>query len=133
MKVTDLDGREVTWSLRGYEVKANDKTPRSKPHLRAREIIKRLFPTDLLYEEVFLPNSQMRLDFYVPGRDLAVEVQGKQHDEYTPHFHGPPANYINALKRDRKKKEFCEMNGIDLIYLMDGESDEVWREAFDGH
>lgn len=107
----------------------NDKVVRSAPHLRARQLLKRMFSTDILLEEVYLPNSQMRLDFYIPGRDVAVEVQGKQHEEYTPHFHGPPDKFHEAMKRDRKKKDFCDMNGIELIYLVDGEGDDVWREA----
>ena len=63
------------------------------------------------------------LDFYIPRVKLAIECQGEQHVvanffksrgvEYAKEH----LEYIKEL--DRKKKQICEENGIELVYFID--------------
>jgi len=138
MKVIGLNGKEYAWNLNGYSVAANDERKRSKYHLRARKILKELFHSYRILEEVKLPGSTPKhrkgvlyLDFYIPQIMLAIEVHGKQHYEYTPFFHKTKADFILAKSKDEDKIEWCELNNIDLITLKYSDNDEQWRQQIE--
>lgn len=44
-----------------------------------------------------------------------IEVDGRQHFEYTPHFHKKYSDFLKAKERDRKKNRYCLTHGITLI------------------
>ena len=129
MKVKTKRGREVTWVFAAHSVRKDATRPRSKPHVRARNLLSRIYPIDTLYEEVPLPESRLRLDFLLPRLRLVVEVQGRQHFEYVPFMHKSRSNFLAALKRDHEKVEFCERNGLTLITWKDTDNDEVWTQV----
>lgn len=130
MKVKGLDSRWYNLDL--SSCKMNKDRPCSSLHLRARRVLAQLFPLDRIYEEVTLPGCPTTLyaDFLVPLRRLVVEVQGRQHEEFVPHFHHQDRlNFLRGQSRDRRKREFCELNGITLIALSHEETDEQWGAA----
>lgn len=131
MKVKGLDGRVHNFS--GQRVEPGDTRPRSSGHLRARVLLNELFGLEPIWEEVFLPGCKgsLYLDFFLPRRMLAVEVQGQQHFSCVPHFHGGAAGFRKQRERDARKREFCEMNGIRLVELKDNECND-WRGKLDG-
>lgn len=138
MKVIGLNGREYAWNLTNYSVAANDKRKRSKYHLRARQVLKEIFHSYRILEEVKLPGSTathkkgvLYLDFYVPQIMLAVEVHGQQHYEYTPFFHKNKADFAIAKAKDEDKIEWCKKNRIDIIVLKYSDTDEQWREQIE--
>ena len=58
----------------------------------------------------------MSFDFYNANKRIAIEVQGRQHIKYVPHFHGKnKINFISQMRRDHQKREFCQINDINLI------------------
>ena len=57
------------------------------------------------------------LDFYNANEKIAVEVQGAQHTKFVEFFHKTKADYINQLRRDKQKKDFCELNNITLVEI----------------
>ena len=72
MKVTGFNGREYNLNLSKYDVKANDTRKRSKHHIRARHLIKEVYHSYRLLEEVKLPGSTstnkrsvLYLDFFI--------------------------------------------------------------------
>jgi hypothetical protein len=69
----------------------------------------------------------MSLDFFLPQRMMAVEVQGIQHFQMNPFFHKTKADFENQKKRDVDKSFFCELNNIELIAI---KSVEELREMF---
>ena len=81
----------------------------------ARERIKREFGDQIILEEFTIPKSQLRLDFYLPNINIAVEVHGRQHYEFVKHFHGTKKKFTEAQHRDDKKQWWCELNEIELI------------------
>lgn len=56
----------------------------------------------------------LELDFWLPDLALAIEVQGRQHIDFIPHFHGTIENYQAQLERDQLKKDICVKRGVFL-------------------
>lgn len=129
MLVSDLDGRASSWLIGGKEV-TTDTRITSSLHKIARQMLKDRFPTLQILEEVSIRvhrTKNLHLDFYLPLRKLAVEVNGEQHYTYNSHFHKNRIGFLNSKKNDREKSEWCELNGIDLIIFKYDEKD-VWGD-----
>ncbi len=136
MKVLGFDGIQKTWNLTKYVPSKNDKRHRSKNHLRARALLRELFPRDTILEEVSLPgsktqtrNSILFADFYIPNRDLIVEVHGRQHYEHVPFFHKTKLDFYKAKARDRDKADWCSINNIKIVALKHSDNDDDWKRA----
>jgi hypothetical protein len=139
MKVKGINGKEYVWNLSGYDVFQNDQRKRSKYHIRARNLLKEIFNSYRILEEVKLPGSTslhrksvLYLDFYIPNLKLGIEIHGEQHYDYSPFFHKSKADFLKSKARDEDKIEWCELNGIDLIVLKYSESDDEWRTRIKG-
>jgi hypothetical protein len=135
LKVTGINGKEYVWNLTGYDVFNDDKRKRSKFHVRARGLLKELFNSYRILEEVKLPGSTelhrksvLYLDFYIPSIKLAIEVHGQQHYEFCPFFHKSKADFLKGKARDEDKIAWCELNDIRLVTLKYTESDDEWRQ-----
>lgn len=127
MKILGLDGKMHVWDLLNHRVLGDDIRPRSELHLRARALIKSLWATEPLLEEVFLPGSVgLFADFFLPKRDLVVECNGEQHYKLTAHFHGDKAGFLQSQRRDKNKQQWCQINKFELIELPFNESNEQW-------
>ena len=82
---------------------------------------------DFVEEKTFewlIYKENMRLDFYLPKYNIAIECQGEQH--FKPiDFSGKltEEETYELLKiiqdRDKKKKELCEANNVRLLYYSD--------------
>ena len=126
MLVQTLNGNCVKWKLEDQVVHTN----KSSFHLKTREILKERFPTHQILEEVsipILPKLNLYLDFFLPLRKLAVEVQGQQHFTFNPFFHKTQAQFRQQLKNDRIKKEWCDLNNIELL-VFSFEDEDHWTE-----
>ena len=124
MKAKGINGKEYVWNLTSYDVFNDDSRKRSKYHIRARKLLKEIFNSYRILEEVKLPGSTslhrksvLYLDFYIPTISLAIEVHGQQHYEYSPFFHKNKADFLKSKTRDEDKIEWCDLNGIQLITL----------------
>ena len=55
------------------------------------------------------------LDFYLPDQNIAIECQGIQH--FKPiEFFGGSNSLEKTIKRDKRKLDLCNINGVKLIY-----------------
>lgn len=125
MKIIGLDGKKHNWIYAGNA--CEEELNRSNLHIRARKLLKSMFPLDRIMEEVHLPGSYgLRLDFFLPTRMMAVEVHGEQHYKYIPFFYSTKMEFIQAKKRDANKVEWCSVNNIRIVELPYNESDEQW-------
>ena len=130
MKTRGLDGQIHNWKLHGYVVRASESRPRSKLHLKARTILKDIFPTVQILEEVAAPitrTEKLFFDFYINTVKLVVEVHGQQHYKFNTLFHSSPQDFANQRKRDRRKAEWCEYNNITYVELPYNEDEDQWR------
>lgn len=121
MRWVGLDGREYRQALR-----SNPSENPSSYHLRARELLTKLFPVDLILEEVSLPGSRLTADFLIPGRKILAEAQGHQHYEYTPFFHKNRLDFLTGKKNDRAKRQWADLNGLMYVELPWFEADVEW-------
>ena len=91
----------------------------SKSQLQADvgSYIFKLLPNEVILEEFYIPIERLYLDFFIPRKMLAVEINGEQHEKFVPFFHGTMSNFKESVERDAKKKRWCELNNIRLISL----------------
>jgi len=135
MQIVDLDGNTQNWSLTGHIAKGQMKN-KSDLHLKARQLIKYTFPTMQILEEVGIPlryGTTLFLDFYVPLLKLCIEVNGEQHYKFIPFFHGTQLNFMKHKRRDREKRDWCDINDIKIIDLPYDESVVQWGERLNIH
>lgn len=123
MKVKGLDGRSYTWNLLNNLESSNP----SSLHLEARCILKEEFPFEKILEELTIPSTSLRCDFFIPSKRIMVEVQGSQHYVYNNFHYNSQFDFIIAGKRDRQKEEFCNLNNIKLVELPYNDRDN-WRQ-----
>lgn len=130
MKVIGLDGKTYSWAIHN----SSPRTKQSKNHIRAKELLKTLYPFDIISEELKIPGSKLYCDFFVCSSKIMVEVHGEQHYTFTPHFQKDKMAFFKGKTRDKKKVEFCDLNEITYIELPHGEDDDEWtkriRDAF---
>lgn len=61
-------------------------------------------------------SHRLRLDFYLPQYNIAIECQGIQH--FKPiDFFGGQDGYDYIIERDNIKRKLCEENGVKLLYF----------------
>ena len=72
----------------------------------------------LFVQEKKLPNSLLRLDFYLPEYNCAIECQGKQHFKEIEHFGGSDG-FNKTNERDKRKQKLCYEHNIRLFYFSD--------------
>lgn len=60
--------------------------------------------------------GKQSLDFYLSNKNIAIECQGEQHFKAITHFGGKIAFQVQQ-ERDRRKKQLCEDNDINLLYF----------------
>lgn len=101
------------------------------------KFLKEIFPHNLIFEEHYVNYKGTRLffDFYIKEIDVAVEVQGQQHDKFIEHFHGDKEGFLSSKRRDNLKKAYCEESKVVLIevrneYELDRDRfvERIWKE-----
>ena len=131
MKVYDFNGQEYNFPPSGYMPGGDDTRPRSDLHIRARNLLRSMYPTRRILEEVPLPGIRVFADFYVPHSCAVIEVHGEQHYKYTPFFHGSRFGYATSKANDKLKQEWCEINDISYIVLPFDKDENDWRRIID--
>lgn len=76
-------------------------------------LIKKYYPdTRYQYRPDWL--SPQSIDVYIPSLNVAIEYQGIQHYEAVDYF-GGKATYKHRVQLDKRKRELCQKNGVQLI------------------
>lgn len=66
----------------------------------------------------------MKLDFYLPDFNIAIECHGEQH--YSTHFYY--GNKFNIIQeRDRVKNLHCKENSVDILYFSPKEYEKLYE------
>jgi len=134
--IIGLDGKKYRWNLLKYNKESKHC---SKLHIRARQLLKKLFKFEVILEEVLLPGSKilarahpLRGDFYIDSRKIMIEIHGEQHYKFNPHFYKTKLDFIRAQACDRDKKLWCSVNAIRLIELPYDENNTEWEKRILG-
>jgi hypothetical protein len=130
MLVKDLNDNIHKWNLTG-NIAHGKIDNKSTLHLRARQLIKQIFPTMQILEEVPIPlrkSEVLYLDFYLPLNKFCIEVHGEQHYKFVAHYHNNKMGFIKHKKRDKDKQEWCDINNIRYVELPFDENDTKWQQ-----
>lgn len=134
MKFKKLNGAVVSKNISKYAADW-DAACLSKFQRGVKDFFRPYWQYHLCYEEIPLVGTRYRLDLYNASLRLAVESHGDQHTKYSEFFHGNVIGYLNQIKRDSKKLNWCEINGIRLIEIYYDElkllTPEWIKEKFD--
>lgn len=60
--------------------------------------------------------KRMKLDFFIPSKNIAIECQGIQHFKPIDYFGGEKA-FKHQVKKDLLKKKLCEEHNIKVAYI----------------
>jgi hypothetical protein len=101
--------------------KKSEPSKKLKYETKCREIIEGIFNTT--FESCrpdFLKNpvtgQNLELDCYNPQLKIALEYDGQQHAQYTPHFHrNDKWKFIYQVRKDDWKNLKCQEHGITLV------------------
>ena len=116
-----IDGREKNAKIHKYLIDWDAKS-RSKVQFTTKKYLQKYWKNHVVFEEFPVLGTRYTLDFFNANRNIAIEVQGRQHFEYVGHFHNKnKANFLMQLKRDREKRKFCEINDIVLFEITEDE------------
>lgn len=128
MLVETLDGIQSKWKMSCAAA-----TKKSGPHLKVLEMLKELYPTVQILEEVQIQvkkNKDLYLDFYLPLYNIAIEIDGAQHREYSSFMSGNREGFVRQQSNDVLKEKWCELNQVSFIRLRDDEDIESWKKKF---
>lgn len=118
MKFIDTRDREHRIDIRPSKWKRKvEGEGRGKFQTQVGNILAELFPGDVICEEFPCVGEGLHLDFFIPRKTLAIEVQGAQHNKFVEYFHGDIDGFKLQKERDRRKSEWCEINKIRLVKI----------------
>ena len=106
-----------------------DKKCRSKIQKRVKDLLNEHWFADIVFEEMPVIGTRLTIDFYNANKKIMIEVQGAQHTKFVKFFHGNRLKYLQQLKRDDKKYEFCQKNNLKLVEIYP--TDKVCLEFFE--
>ena len=117
MKVILLNGKTSTIETKESKFPLKSENAcRSKIQFQTGQLLKEKFKFDPILEDVPTPEG-FYFDFFLPKRKLVIEVQGKQHNQFSKFFHGSVEKFNQSKTRDNRKREFCRINDFTLIEI----------------
>ena len=131
VSLKDIKGNLRKKYVQKYKIKWDGKS-RSKFQRRVKQFLKPYWFSSIVFEEFPVYGTRLKVDIINLTKKIAVEAQGRQHEEFVKHFHGTKANLLNSMRRDGEKREWLEYNGFQLveIYEKDILSIEFFESQF---
>jgi hypothetical protein len=62
-------------------------------------------------------NGLLSYDFYLPYKNLLIEYQGKQHEQYIKGFHKSMQDFKIQQEHDKRKREYAKDHNIGLLEI----------------
>lgn len=105
-----------------YKVQIKPRRSTSKREEMVRDILEKIYGKKFIpIRPDFLKNPatgrNLEIDCYNEEMNLGVEVDGKQHSEYVPHFHENAGAFRYQVAKDDFKKKKCQLVGVTLINI----------------
>lgn len=127
MRFLNIHGKTVNKSITPYLVVWDAKT-RSIIQSKIKKFLRKYWQNHVCVEEFTIPGCRLSIDIINFSTRIAIEVQGDQHTSFNKFFHGNKFNYLSQIKRDDKKRRWCEMNKLELVEIFESEVDQVSYE-----
>ena len=130
MRLLNINGKLQKKSVTKYLVDW-DKKSRSKIQFTPQQFLKTYWKGQVVYEELPVYGTKMSVDILNATKKIAIEVQGRQHNEFNKCFHSDSRlKYLESIKRDLKKAEWLEMNDFNLIEINEDEINQISKKFF---
>lgn len=131
MELLDTKGRLKKKNVERFRIDWDGKC-RSNIQFTVKQFLKPFWGTHVVYEEFPVFGTKLKVDIINFTKKLAIEVQGKQHNEFNKFFHNNRLyEFRQQMKRDTIKYEWLEKNGIFLIEIHEEEIKFLSREFFE--
>jgi hypothetical protein len=130
VKIKDIFGRDRNIALTKYLIKW-DKPACSKLQTRVQQFLYPFWRSHIVTVEFRIPSSRLRCDVLNWSLKIAIEVNGKQHDTFSKHFHGSRAGYRLSFQRDLEKEKW--LNGVmnfTVIHIYEEDIPKLSRSWF---
>lgn len=72
-----------------------------------------------------LHHGYYRFDFFLPEENILLEIQGRQHTEFTKIFYKNRSDFLKAQERDREKISYCLSHKIPLYCIPWWDMDKI--------
>ena len=122
----DINDNLVPVDVRQESYPIKSKSRSKTQGLVAKLLVEKYAHTPIL-EDFTIPGSRLSVDFFLPKKWIAIEIQGVQHQEHNSFFHGPKEHNKFAKQKvnDRQKAEWAETNGFKFVEIETTKEDEV--------
>ena len=130
MKTRSLDGGIHNWNIASSLIRGNAERPRSKLHLAARSLLKEIYPTLQICEEIpvrIRRDKKAIIDFYINTIKTVIEVHGEQHYKFNSLYHTCAQDFLNQKKRDSELIDWCILNNLNYVELPFNENRKQWK------
>mgnify|MGYP004445986771 CR=1 FL=1 len=130
MKTRSLDGGIHKWKIESSLIRGNEERPRSKLHLAARSLLKEIYPTLQICEEIpvrIRRDKKAIIDFYINTIKTVIEVHGEQHYKFNSLYHTCAQDFLNQKKRDSELIDWCILNNLNYVELPFNENRKQWK------
>ena len=130
MRLINIYGREQYKNVEKYRVDWDAKC-RSKIQFTVKTFLRQYWQNHIVYEEFPVYGTRLKVDLLNASNKIAVEVQGKQHEQFNKHFHANSRlKYLQSIKRDVKKSQWLEKNGFIVVEIMQDEVPTLNEDFF---
>ena len=116
MKLVDIFGRIKNISLKKYR-RNWDNPSKSKFQFNIKQFFKEYWFHDNCVEEFPVLGTKLNCDIINFDKMIAVEADGNFHNTFSKFHHKNRIGFLNSLKRDQKKDQWLEDNGLFIIRI----------------
>lgn len=128
MRLLNIRGNLQNKNVRRFLIKWDGKS-RSNLQFKTKQFLKKYWSGHIVYEEFPVYGSLLKVDILNATRKIAVEVNGKQHEEFNKFFHNNSRfNLISSLKRDEAKFQWLTKNNFKILELKTEDVDLLSKE-----
>ena len=130
MRLLNIYGRLQYKNVEKYRVDW-EAACRSKIQFKVKSFLKKYWENHIVYEEFPVYGTRLKVDILNASNKVAIEVQGKQHEQFNKHFHANSRlKYLQSIKRDVKKSQWLERNDFTVVEIMQDEVPTLDEQFF---
>jgi hypothetical protein len=130
MRLKTLNGKLIYKNCKKYLINW-DKKQKSGYQTQVKDFLRKYWEKNVVYTEFPVFGSKMTLDLFNASSFVSIEIQGEHHSSYIPFFNKNRIGYLNQIKRDISKQNWCEMNKIKLIEIFPEDLDHLSPAFFE--